>query len=104
MHQKQPPAKIAVFVSPKALKAKLQRARRRNVFRMISDEKPPGTELFQEPSSVDQVSDATPEPEIEFVPTNYFAPLDLTHVFGRIAPLEIDLGCGDGGFIAQLAA
>ena len=38
------------------------------------------------------------------MPENYFAPLDLTQVFGRQAPLEVDLGCGDGGFIAQLAS
>src|SRR5262249_23571855 len=104
MHQKQPPAKITVFVSPKALKATLQRIRRKNIFRMISDEKPPREELFQEPSSVDPALDATSKPEIEFTPANYFAPLDLAELFGRIAPLEVDLGCGDGGFIAQLAA
>jgi tRNA (guanine-N7-)-methyltransferase len=42
--------------------------------------------------------------ELELFPTNYFAPLDLMEVFGRLAPLEVDLGCGDGGFIAELAA
>jgi hypothetical protein len=104
MHQKQPPAKIAVFVSPKALRAKLQKARRRNIFRMISDEKPPEEKLFQELSSIESTPDATRDPEIEFTPANYFAPLDLALVFGRVAPLEIDLGCGDGAFIAQLAA
>ena len=40
---------------------------------------------------------------IEFIPQNYFAPLDLVHVFGRAAPLEVDLGCGDGTFLAALA-
>src|SRR5690349_13399142 len=101
MHQKQPPAKIALFVSPKALKAKLHRVRRRNIFRMISDEKPPGEKLFPESCSVEPERDATPEPEIEFTPANYFASLDIAEVFGRAAPLEVDLGCGDGGFIAQ---
>ena len=71
---------------------------------MISDEKPLGEELFQESSSVELARDATRDPEIEFTPANYFAPLDLEQVFGRIAPLEVDLGCGDGAFIAQLAA
>jgi tRNA (guanine-N7-)-methyltransferase len=42
--------------------------------------------------------------EFELFPDNYFAPLDLEKIFGRIAPLEIDLGCGDGGFIAEMAA
>jgi tRNA (guanine-N7-)-methyltransferase len=40
---------------------------------------------------------------IELVPQDYFAPLDLVHVFGRVAPLEVDLGCGDGSFLAALA-
>src|SRR5450631_3529402 len=40
---------------------------------------------------------------IELVPKNYFAPLDLVHLFGRVAPLEVDLGCGDGSFLATLA-
>jgi tRNA (guanine-N7-)-methyltransferase len=51
-------------------------------------------------------SNATLSPEaaaIEFVPQNYFAPLDLEFVFGRMAPLEVDLGCGDGTFLCALA-
>jgi tRNA (guanine-N7-)-methyltransferase len=40
---------------------------------------------------------------IELVLQNYFAPLDLVSVFGRVAPLEVDLGCGDGSFLAALA-
>jgi tRNA (guanine-N7-)-methyltransferase len=31
-------------------------------------------------------------------------PLDLDLIFGRIAPLEVDLGCGDGSFLTELAA
>jgi tRNA (guanine-N7-)-methyltransferase len=30
--------------------------------------------------------------------------LDLQKIFGRIAPLHIDLGCGDGSFLCELAA
>ena len=40
---------------------------------------------------------------IEFVPENYFAPIDLTKVFARPASLEIDLGCGDGFFLVGMA-
>jgi tRNA (guanine-N7-)-methyltransferase len=40
---------------------------------------------------------------IELIPQDYFAPLDLVHIFGRVAPLEVDLGCGDGSFLAALA-
>lgn len=45
-----------------------------------------------------------PGAEFEFVPQDYFAPVDLGQVFRRHAPLEVDLGCGDGGFVTQLAA
>lgn len=41
--------------------------------------------------------------EVELVPVNCFQPLDLPAVYGRVAPLEIDLGCGDGSFLAALA-
>ena len=41
--------------------------------------------------------------EIELIPANYFAPLDLAAVFPRLAPLEVDLGCGDGTFLVALA-
>ena len=30
-------------------------------------------------------------------------PLDLDKIFGRNAPLQVDLGCGDGSFICELA-
>ena len=31
-------------------------------------------------------------------------PLDFEAVFGRRAPVEIDLGCGDGSYLAQICA
>ncbi len=40
---------------------------------------------------------------VEWVPKDYLAPLDFKEVFGRNAPLEIDLGCGDGSFVTALA-
>lgn len=39
----------------------------------------------------------------ELVPPTYFAPLDLVAIFGRIAPLDVDLGCGNGELICELA-
>lgn len=30
--------------------------------------------------------------------------IDFAQVFGRIAPVEVDLGCGDGAFLAALAS
>ena len=41
--------------------------------------------------------------EIELVPANCFELLDLPGIFGRDAPLEVDLGCGDGAFLASIA-
>jgi tRNA (guanine-N7-)-methyltransferase len=35
----------------------------------------------------------------EIVPEDYFRSLDLPAVYGRRAPLEVDLGCGDGSFL-----
>nr|MBA3652218.1 tRNA (guanosine(46)-N7)-methyltransferase TrmB [Chthoniobacterales bacterium] len=41
--------------------------------------------------------------EIELLPANYFAPLDLAQVFPQPGPLEVDIGCGDGGFLVARA-
>jgi len=43
-------------------------------------------------------------PGIELVPETYVAPLDLLATFGREAPLRVDLGCGDGSFLCELAS
>ena len=40
---------------------------------------------------------------IELVPETYVAPLDPIAIFGRAAPLHVDLGCGDGSFLCELA-
>jgi|SRR5215831_10963713 len=42
--------------------------------------------------------------ELEIVPRNYFAPLDMKAIYGRNAPIEVDLGCGDGSFLVAMAA
>jgi len=41
---------------------------------------------------------------VELVPVNCFAPLDFEEIYGRHAPVEIDLGCGEGSFLAALAS
>lgn len=41
---------------------------------------------------------------IELIPETLFAPLDLLATFGREAPLQVDLGCGDGSFLCELAS
>jgi tRNA (guanine-N7-)-methyltransferase len=40
---------------------------------------------------------------VELIPESYVARLDLDAIFGRRAPLQVDLGCGDGSFLALLA-
>jgi len=47
---------------------------------------------------------ATIASQVELVPVNSFAPLDFEKIYGRQAPVEIDLGCGDGSFLADLAS
>jgi tRNA (guanine-N7-)-methyltransferase len=42
-------------------------------------------------------------PVIELVPELHVARLDIAEVFGRSAPLHVDLGCGDGSFLCQMA-
>ena len=45
----------------------------------------------------------TPVSPIEYLPEDYFRPMDMADVFPRTAPLEVDLGCGDGTFLASMA-
>ena len=36
-------------------------------------------------------------------PRSVVEPLNLRALFGRTTPVEVDLGCGDGAFLVQLA-
>ncbi|MEZ0255745.1 MAG: tRNA (guanosine(46)-N7)-methyltransferase TrmB [Chthoniobacter sp.] len=46
-----------------------------------------------------------PAEKVEFVPADYFARAEMGAMFERPdAPLEIDLGCGEGGFLVAMAA
>ena len=40
----------------------------------------------------------------EVVPEDDSRALDLDSIFGRVAPLEVDLGCGDGSYLTELAS
>ena len=51
----------------------------------------------------ENTSAASVTAEIELIPADYFAPLDLAQIFPRQAPLEVDIGCGDGAFLVALA-
>ena len=49
-------------------------------------------------------SDSKIASEAEIVPANCSAPLDLDAIYGRRAAFEVDLGCGEGSFLAAIAA
>jgi tRNA (guanine-N7-)-methyltransferase len=40
---------------------------------------------------------------MELVPELHVARLDVAKLFGRSAPLHVDLGCGDGSFLCEMA-
>ncbi|MBV9618968.1 MAG: tRNA (guanosine(46)-N7)-methyltransferase TrmB [Verrucomicrobia bacterium] len=40
---------------------------------------------------------------VQLIPETYLDPLDLAAIFGRAARLHVDLGCGDGSFLCEIA-
>jgi len=40
---------------------------------------------------------------VEYVPKSLTEPLNFSEIFPRSAPIEIDLGCGDGAFLTAMA-
>src|SRR6187455_1543773 len=40
---------------------------------------------------------------LELVPELQVPRLDVAELFGRTAPLHVDLGCGDGSFLCEMA-
>lgn len=44
----------------------------------------------------------TPEPH-EFMPDDFFKEVTKADIFGSGRPLEVDLGCGDGKFLLEMA-
>lgn len=44
-----------------------------------------------------------PVERLEFAPRDYFAEAGIGEIFPREAPVELDLGCGDGGFLLAMA-
>ncbi|MEY2520239.1 MAG: tRNA (guanine-N7-)-methyltransferase [Verrucomicrobiota bacterium] len=47
---------------------------------------------------------SAPAFQAEIVLDDALTPLNLYELFGRTAPLQVDLGCGDGSFLAASAA
>ena len=41
--------------------------------------------------------------QVQYLPPDGAQPLDLRKLFPTVAPLEVDLGCGDGSFLVALA-
>jgi tRNA (guanine-N7-)-methyltransferase len=41
---------------------------------------------------------------VELIPESYIRRLDLPKIFGRTARLHVDLGCGNGSFLVDVAA
>ena len=39
----------------------------------------------------------------EFKPRDYFAEVKVEEIFARAAPVDLDFGCGDGGFLLAMA-
>jgi tRNA (guanine-N7-)-methyltransferase len=66
--------------------------------RLFHPQLPPARQMTEENPSATPVT-----AEIELIPADYFAPLDLAQVFPRPGPLEVDIGCGDGAFLVALA-
>lgn len=44
-----------------------------------------------------------PMTEPAFIPEDYFSALAPSEIFGEDGLFEVDLGCGDGGFLLQMA-
>src|SRR5258707_8535686 len=45
-----------------------------------------------------------PAEKIEFVPADYFARANIADIFERRAPMQVDIGCGEGSFLEAMAA
>lgn len=45
-----------------------------------------------------------PQEPNELIPEDYFSSLEVQQHFATPAPLEVDLGCGDGTFLLEMAA
>jgi tRNA (guanine-N7-)-methyltransferase len=47
--------------------------------------------------------DADPARDVEFVPADYFAQARMSDIFSREAALQVDIGCGEGTFLEEMA-
>jgi len=52
---------------------------------------------------MDPTSDSRPPEPNQLIPADYFRRLERSEICAEETPLEIDLGCGDGSFLLDLA-
>ncbi|MGV3531686.1 MAG: hypothetical protein ACO1QR_04895, partial [Chthoniobacteraceae bacterium] len=43
------------------------------------------------------------EQQVEWIPENYFARITWDQIFPRVAPLDLDIGAGEGAFLVEMA-
>ena len=117
MHQKHPPAKIAVFVADGAGSAAeplLAAAKAISAISKVENFDRGGIRIGtafrisnSDPSDLPiqmlKSAETLAAGDAEIIPADYFAPLDLYAIYGRTGPLEVDLGCGDGSFLVATA-
>ena len=56
---------------------------------------------MSEMQKLDWLSEAAQR--LEFVPKSYFDRIDIAAIFNRRAPLEVDIGCGEGALLLGMA-
>jgi tRNA (guanine-N7-)-methyltransferase len=53
--------------------------------------------------NTNQTSGPSAPDSLEFTPADYFSPIRVEELFARTAPLEVDVGCGEGAFLVAMA-
>jgi len=109
MHQKQPPAKIAVRVADGAGSARTGCATMKAANNKANFRIPVRQPICRNVRFVTLLRMRgrahlhQNKAAIEFVPDSIVEQLNFREIFGHDAPVEVDLGCGDGTFLAAMA-
>ena len=109
MHQKQPPAKTAVRVADGVGSARTECVTTKVANNEANFRIPVRQYIYRNVRFVtflrmrDRAHLHQNEATIEFVPASIVDQLNLREIFRRDAPVEIDLGCGNGMFLAAIA-
>jgi tRNA (guanine-N7-)-methyltransferase len=54
-------------------------------------------------SSIASFAELSPEARFEVFPVDFLRPLTFEAVYPKVCPLEVDLGCGSGRFLIEMA-